>query len=292
MMAGHKPFAVIADYLTRRGIAVLRYDDRGVGQSTATFEYGTTMDFATDAYAAVEWLKAQADIDPDQIGLIGHGEGGIVAPIVATKRDDIAFIVMLAGAGLRGDKTLLSQNKALGEAADLPPEFIQLSYQFSSAVYEALNAPEPDLARIQRMGAEFEKRAKTLDLKDLEKIAGAADFGEFWANQLKMIESHWFRNFVKLDPGEYLQKVTCPVLVLNGDQDLQMIAEFQVPAIEGHLATAGNTRVETHVLKGLNHLFQRCDTGLPNEYPLIEETMANSVLKLMANWIEKTAGRR
>ncbi|MCB1228908.1 MAG: alpha/beta fold hydrolase [Verrucomicrobiae bacterium] len=279
-IAGHKPFAVIADYLTRRGIAVLRYDDRGVGKSTGTFEYGTTMDFATDAWAAVEYLKTRSEIDPEKIGLLGHSEGGLIAPIVAAKREGIAFLVLLAGPGLRGDQTLLTQSKAIGEAAGLKPEMLQLSQQFSKAVYELLTQPNPDLSRVQELGEKFEEEARKLNSEDLEALN---QLGPMLEQQMKMIESPWFSNFLAIDPAEYLRQVTCPVLALNGKKDLQVIADLQLPAIEAALPSGKRT---VRALPDLNHLFQKAETGLPGEYAAIDETISPTVLKIIGDWIE------
>ncbi|MCB1064143.1 MAG: alpha/beta fold hydrolase [Verrucomicrobiae bacterium] len=284
-IAGHKPFAVIADYLTRRGIAVLRYDDRGVGESTGTFEYGTTLDFATDAFAAVDYLKSRREIDPARIGLLGHSEGGIIAPIVATKREDIAFLVLLAGPGLRGDLTLLTQSKAIGQASGLITEFIEMNQQFSKAVFDLLTQPNPDLAAVQALGTKFEAEAKKLADQDADKLA---DLGPIIGQQLKMIESPWFSNFLTLDPAEYLRKVSCPVLAINGAKDLQVIADIHLPAIEGALKSNPQSSSKNVIrsLPGLNHLFQKATTGLPSEYPQIEETISPPVLTLIGDWIE------
>ena len=283
-IAGHKPFAVIADYLTRKGIAVLRYDDRGVGDSTGNFEFATTLDFATDAWAAVEFLKDRKDIDPKRIGIIGHSEGGIVAPIVATKRDDVAFLILLAAPGLRGDLTLLTQTKAIGEASGLRPELVTLNQQFLKSVYGILTEPDPDLAQLQTLGTNFEKEVKQLAGSDLPALA---QIGPLIEQQMKMIESPWFARFLALDPAEYLAQVSCPVLALNGERDLQVLADQHLPVIEATLAANPNAATGTVIeeIPGTNHLFQRADTGLPGEYSQIEETISPSVLKKIADWI-------
>lgn len=278
-IAGHKPFAVIADYLARRGVAVLRYDDRGVGESEGTFEFGTTLDFATDAWAAVEFLKSRPEIDPEKIGLIGHSEGGLIAPIVSTKREGIAFLVLLAAPCLPGDQTLLSQSKAVGEASGLSSEMLALNQQFSQAVFDLMTQPNPDLEKVRDLGARFEKEAKELSADDAKALE---NLGPILQQQLSMLESPWFMNFLNLDPAEYFRKVTCPVLALNGELDLQVLADLHLPAIE---AAVPKGLVTTRRLSGLNHLFQKAETGLPAEYATIEETISPGVLTNIGDWI-------
>lgn len=280
-IAGHKPFAVIADYLTRRGHAVLRYDDRGVGGSTGSFEHGTTLDFASDAGAAVDFLKTRPEIDPRRIGLLGHSEGGLIAPIVASQRpEDIAFLILLAGPGLRGDQILLTQSRAIGEASGVSPAILTLNQQFSKALYEVLTQPNPDPARVSELGQRFEEEVKNLapaDLKALENL------GPIIEQQLKQVESPWFSNFLALDPDGYLRKVRCPVLALNGKKDLQVLADLNITAIA---AAIPPNQLTSRALPDLNHLFQKASTGLPAEYATLEETISPSVLKLIGDWID------
>ena len=284
-IAGHKPFAVIADYLTRRGIAVLRYDDRGVGDSNGTFEFGTTLDFATDAWAAVEYLRTQRAIDPKRIGLIGHSEGGLIAPIVATKREDVAFLVLLAGPGLTGDLTLLTQTKAIGEASGLRPELISLNQRFLKSIYEVLTEPDPDLAALEILGKEFEKEIKNLAAGDLQAMG---EIGPLIEQQVKMIESPWFAQFLKLDPAAYLGRVSVPVLAVIGEHDMQVLPDLHLPAIEAALKAnpQASPRNVVEEIPGVNHLFQKTENGLPGQYSVIEETISPSVLRKIADWID------
>lgn len=284
-IAGHKPFAVLADYLTRRGIAVLRYDDRGVGESTGTFEFGTTLDFATDAWAAVEYLKTQRDIDPKRIGLIGHSEGGLIAPIVATKREDVAFLVLLAGPGLTGDLTLLTQVKAIGEASGLRPEMVSLNQRFLKSVYEVLTEPNPDLAALESLGKEFEKEIQNLAGSDLEAIG---QVGPLIEQQMKMIESPWFAQFLTTDPATYLSQISVPVLSLIGEHDMQVLPDLHLPAIEAALQSNPKASPQNLIeeVPGVNHLFQRTESGLPGEYGTIEETISPNVMRKIGDWID------
>ncbi len=284
---GHKPFWVIADYLTRKGIAVLRYDDRGVGKSGGNFEEGTHMDFSTDAWAAVAFLTLQKEIDPKKIGILGHSEGGMVGPIVATKREDVAFLVLLAGPGVRGDETILTQSKAIGEKVGLPEDFIELNQQFSRALFEALSQPIPDVERVTALGRKFEAEAKKIAGLDPTMLEGLK---ETMLRDLSMFEKPWFHNFIKHDPGPVLEKVSCPVLALNGELDLQVLPDVHLPEIEAHLKAGGNRNFEVHKLKGLNHLFQKAETGVPAEYGKIDETISPAVLKQVTEWISKVTG--
>ncbi len=285
---GHKPFHVIADYLTRKGMAVLRYDDRGVGGSTGEYQYGTHMDFATDAAAAVAYLKTRKEIDPEKIGVIGHSEGGMIAAIVATKHPvDVAFIVMSSGPAVRGDLTILTQSRAIGMASGLPESFIELNQQFSKTLFDLLLANNPDPAKLEELGKKFEAEAKKLKEIDVEVLA---NLGETIKQQLEGFEKPWLQNFLKYDPGPTLEKVTCPVLALNGAMDLQVLADVHLPEIRKRVKAAGNPQSRVEKLKGLNHLFQKTETGLPTEYGKIEETFSPSVLKLINDWIQSVSG--
>ncbi|MCB1234446.1 MAG: alpha/beta hydrolase [Verrucomicrobiae bacterium] len=280
---GHKPFAVLADALTRKGIAVLRYDDRGVGKSTGSFEYGTTLDFATDAAAAVAFLKTRKEIDPARVGLIGHSEGGLVAPIVNAKRPgQAAFLVLLAAPGQRGDLILLQQNEALLKTAGATPAFVAVVREFNRAVYDLLTQPNPDIDKVRKLAADFETSAKKLTPEEGEKLSR---IGSTIEDQMKALQTPWFANFLTLDPGEFLRQTKIPVLALNGERDLQVLADPNLAAIAQHLKAAENAKFDTRKLPDLNHLFQKAETGLPDEYWKIEETMDPAVPKAIAEWI-------
>ncbi|MCB1076310.1 MAG: alpha/beta fold hydrolase [Verrucomicrobiae bacterium] len=287
---GHKPFAVIADFLTRNGIAVLRYDDRGTGASTGNFSYATTLDFATDAAAAVTFLKNRPEVDPTKIGLIGHSEGGLVAPIVAVKRPgDVAFLVLLAAPGLRGDEILMTQSRALLSAAGMKPDLVDLMSRLNRSIYDALVLPDPNPETVRKLAAEFETEVKKLSPEDAKALG---EIGTVIEDQMKSLQSPWFAQFLTLDPAEFLKKTTIPVLALNGERDLQVLADPNLAAISAHLTEAGNTHFETKKLPELNHLFQRAATGLPGEYWRIETTIEPSVLKSILEWIQRTTSSK
>ncbi len=270
-LMGHKPFLVLSDYLTRHGIAVLRADDRGTGKSTGVFGNATTADFATDTEAGVAWLKTRPEVDPHKIGLIGHSEGGVIAPMIAARNHDVAFIVMMAGTGVPGDQILPAQGEA-----------IELAMGKSAA--EAAN----DAAKEKEMLAlvETEKDQATLEKELKEKMANDVPEGMI-GMQIKQITAPWMRYFLTYDPATALRKVTCPVLAINGSLDKQVLSSQNLPAIRKALEEAGNKHFEVDELPGLNHLFQTAKNGSPAEYAQIEETMSPVALEKIADWILK-----
>lgn len=267
-LMGHKPFLVIADYLTRRGIAVLRYDDRGTAQSRGTFATGTTRDFAQDAAAAVKWLRRQPGIDPDHVGAIGHSEGGLIAPMLAAQDPKLAFVVLLAGPGVPGKDVMTAQAEAIGRAAGLSPEVAAKNGILARDISEAV---------IRAAGTE-QARAAVTQLFAANNVPEQAR-----AAQLSMVTSNWFRQFAAYDPAPALRALRIPLLALNGANDKQVLPGQNLPAIRA--ATKGNRDATIVELPGLNHLFQSSKTGLPQEYGAIEETFSPAALSLMADWI-------
>lgn len=282
-LLGHKPFLVIADYLTRNGIAVLRYDDRGVGKSQGVYSAATTVDLATDASAAVNYLKTNQLIDPKKIGLAGHSEGGIIAPIVASGNKEVAFIVSIAGPGEKGEEILHRQNYDIGKASGVAEKDIQTGISANKKMFAIVNKEKDNKLAEEKMTAAFKKilvkeklspEDSTKALKQLQSSLGT-------------LTSSWFRAFLTLDPSAYWKKVKCPVLILNGAKDLQVAADVNPPAIEKALKSGKNNSYTTYVFPDLNHLFQHCKTGSPSEYGDIEETFSPEVLKIMSDWIQK-----
>ncbi|MFZ0804346.1 MAG: alpha/beta fold hydrolase [Terriglobales bacterium] len=269
-LLGHKPFLVLSDYLTRKGIAVLRADKRGVGRSTGNVATATTADFATDAEAGVTFLKSRSEVNPRKIGLIGHSEGGVIAPMVAARDSDVAFIVMMAGTGVPGDALLAAQVEAIGLASGESPE--------EAAKGAAKEREILTLVETEKNEAVLEKRLKE-KMGDVPEARISA--------QIKQINSPWFRYFLTYDPATALRKVTCPVLAINGEKDTQVPPKQNLPAIRRALEQAGNKHFEVDELPGLNHLFQTAKTGAPAEYAEIEETMSPVALEKIADWILK-----
>ena len=278
-LMGHKPFLVIADYLSRNGIAVLRYDDRGVGGSQGKYSEATSADLATDAEAAFDFLKNNPKIDPAKIGFAGHSEGGLIAPIVAASNPAVGFIVSLAGPGVSGEEIILRQTADISRLSGVKESDIKESIETNKKVYGILKKEKDNKKAESKIVDLFRKtqEKKNLSKEDTEKAV----------NQLKMTfgadQYTWFRYFIMTDPATFWKKVKCPVLALNGDKDLQVAADENLPAIAK--ALKGNKSAKTVLLPGLNHLFQHCKTGLPAEYNTIEETFSPDALKIISDWI-------
>jgi uncharacterized protein len=280
-LMGHKPFLVIADYLSRNGIAVLRYDDRGVGSSQGNYANATSADLATDTEAAFSFLKNNPKINQKEIGLIGHSEGGLIAPITAASNQDIAFIVSLAGPGVTGQQIILKQSQDISRLSGISEENIKETTAINRKLYAVLKK--------EKDNKKAETKIIALYREELEKKKTSKEDTEKAVNQLKAsfgASSYtWFRYFIMTDPAIFWKKVKCPVLALNGEKDLQVSADENLPAIAKALKSGGNKNVKTIKPEGLNHLFQHCKTGLPSEYSGIEETFSPEALKTITDWI-------
>ncbi len=281
----HKPFAVIADYLTRRGIIVLRVDDRGIGKTTGGDTTVTSADFANDVSVGVDYLLSRAEVNKKRIGLVGHSEGGMIAPMVATARKDISFIVLLAGPGVKITELMKEQSKAVIRGTGISDKAVTAFGNYYEALMELVIRGERDLHGacknvIQQWVAttdpEIVKEIGLTDKIDQDKTANliADEFGK-----------PWFRYFLNFDPTPYLQKLKCKVLALNGDKDIQVIASQNIPGIEAALKKSKSPAYETHILPGLNHLFQHCKDCSVTEYGKLEETFSEEVLEKIAKWI-------
>lgn len=281
-LLGHKPFLVISDYLTRNGIAVLRYDDRGVGKSTGNFSTATTVDFSNDALAAVEYLKTRKEINPKKIGIIGHSEGGLIAPMCAANSNDVAFIVLLAGPGVRGKEILELQNELIMRANGSSEDEIKKSLSQSKKIYQLI-IDEVDSSSIYNKLVEMynEEFSKMTD----EEKKKPENSKEYFERQAKTVLSPWFRFFIKYDPRPTLEQITIPVLALNGEKDLQVPPKQNLPEIEKALKNAGNKNFKIVKLPKLNHLFQPTETGSVSEYAKIETTFSEDTLKIIKDWI-------
>lgn len=275
-VAGHRPFLVLADFLTRKGIAVLRYDKRGIGKSTGNFDQATTEDFASDATAALDYLKSHKEINAKKIGLIGHSEGGLIAPMIASRSSDVAWVVLLAAPGLKGEQIMLLQSEMILKAAGFDDDRIAKARDFSLQSYA--------LARKEKNPEVLEtKLSELVDSTGMSTTLPPTTLKP----QAKMMTSAWFRFFLDYDPIPALKKTPCPVLALNGDKDLQIASKENLAQIEKALKEGGNKDLETHELAGLNHLFQHAPTGSPTEYGGIQETFAPEALTFVSDWILK-----
>lgn len=288
---GHKPFAVLADHLTRRGVAVLRYDDRGVGESGGSFAGATSQDFASDARAAVSYLYGRENISSDAVGLVGHSEGGLVAPIVAAGSNRVDFMVLLAAPGVPGLEVLREQSKLMARAAGVPESRIEMNRAFLEQAAEVV-ATVPAESRADSVRAVLSRSLDALEEEELAAM-GLADprtREAFVGQQAEQLASPWMAFFLRHDPRPVLREVSVPVLALNGALDLQVSAEQNLPEIRRALAEGGNERVTAEALPGLNHLFQPATTGAATEYASIEVTMSERVLDRISSWIREVTG--
>jgi hypothetical protein len=285
-LMGHKPFLVLADHLTRRGIAVLRVDDRGVGGSTGSVQRSTSGDFAADALAGVAFLKSRSEIDAARIGLVGHSEGGIVASIAASQSKDVAYIVLLAGTGVTGEEILYVQAEMLARASGVADAGLAANRARQSKLFAILRAEQDNAEAEKKLRAVIEESAALVSGEERKKAFDPA------MAQVRTMLTPWFRSFLTLDPSAYLRKVTCPVLALNGEIDLQVSSKQNLPAIARALEEGGNRAYTIRKFAGLNHLFQTAKTGAVSEYAQIEETMAPLVLETISQWILQQAANR
>jgi fermentation-respiration switch protein FrsA (DUF1100 family) len=283
---GHRPFLVISDYLTKNGIGVLRYDDRGVGQSKGNFETATSADFATDVESAVAYLKTRNEVNKNKIGLIGHSEGGLIAPIVASKSKDVSFIVLLAGRGIKGDKLLLLQFELIAKANGNSDPDIKKSLQTNSKIFDLVTKSTDNQKLKTDLTNLFNEALKNDSSAETHNGMTKDDFVTMQVNQ---IASPWMQHFLKFDPVTALEKVKCPVLAINGEKDLQVPPKENLEAIRKALKKGGNKDVTTKELANLNHFFQECETGSPIEYSTIEQTFSPTALEEIVKWIKTQA---
>ena len=253
----HKPFAVIADALARQGIATLRYDDRGFGESTGDLVNVTTEDFKNDALAGVEFLRKQFK----RVGILGHSEGGTIGLMLAAE-GKVDFVISLAGMVVSGEKTLLEQNRWTLQQSEYSQDVIDRYCTALESLFDELKVgrnPEPT---VHDLPTELEKNLQLAQAQS---------------------STPYMRHFLALDLSDRLGKITCPVLALNGTKDRQVNGEENLNALRNGLAG----QKEIRVIEGVNHLFQHCNTGNPSEYKDIEETFAPEALEIIVTWMKK-----
>jgi hypothetical protein len=273
-VVGHRPFAVLADHLTRNGIAVLRYDDRGVGKSTGQYNEATTADLATDANAAASFLLTRSDIRRDAVGFIGHSEGGVIGPIAMSENDDIAYIVLLAAPGTGLERLLLSQRRLVGQQMGMSRESIDKAEPILAAIFQAIKD-----AKTYEDG--IEAALALLTPEALVAIGGSTQVNR--DHVMRQFSSRWLRYLLRYDPAPNLAKIGVPVLALSGSLDVQVPSRENLAAIAA--ALINNSDVTTTELTGLNHLFQTSKTGAVGEYRDIEETFSPVALNIISSWI-------
>ncbi|MEO7393783.1 MAG: alpha/beta fold hydrolase [Chitinophagaceae bacterium] len=285
----HKLFAVIADHLTLKGFIVLRVDDRGVGKSTGKFAVATTEDFAKDVSSSIDYLISRTKVDKKKVGLIGHSEGGMIAPMVAVKRKDINFIVLMAGPGVNIIDLMAEQNAAIVKSQGVSEEtFKEIRPLFKEAAATIMEASDT-ITAIKNLTTFTEKwstnKSKVV-LKELN-FETAKQRSDYINQMVKQFQSPWLRYFIRFRPSQYLKQLKCKVLALNGDKDIQVISSQNLPGIEAALKKSKSKVYQIKELPGLNHLFQYCNKCTVNEYGELEETISPHVLNIVSNWLEK-----
>jgi pimeloyl-ACP methyl ester carboxylesterase len=276
---GHKPFLVLADYLTKQGIGVLRFDDRGQGESTGDFGSATTEDFSKDVLSAITYLKTRKDVDVKNIGLIGHSEGGIIAPLAANNTNDVAFIVLLASTGISGAELSVIQSKTLRQF----PVKDEKAYEENARKAIAIVTSSKSEQEIKtELTAHYNAFIRPV-LKDLN--VPEKNINAFISNQVNTSIKPWSRYFLQYNPADEIEKLQIPVLSLNGSKDTQVDAKINQNGIRQALIKGGNKDYKILELENLNHFFQECDTGKMDEYRKIEQTFSPIALKEISSWV-------
>lgn len=270
-LMNHRPFWVIADYCARHGIAVLRYDDRGIGGSTGEVENATSMDFSYDAEAAFDYLRNRKEINAKKVGILGHSEGGVINFMVSERRPEVAFLVSLAGPSVNGIAVLKEQQAAILRASGMSEEMVHFSGNANAQMFDIIETSND------------REEADTL-LRQLLKGWGYNE--ELTEQTVEQMASPWMYYFLRYDPTDAIVKTNCPALLLNGTKDLQVIASQNLPGYEKIIAEHGKTNLTLRELPDLNHLFQHCETGSPNEYFEIEETISPEVLEMVVGFVK------
>ena len=283
---GHRPFLVLADYLTQRSIAVLRVDDRGVGGSTGDFDKATAMDYASDAMACVSYLKSRKEIDHELIGLVGHSEGGMIAPMLAVKSPDIAFLVLIASPGMAIKKMEYTEQARTLKANGASDDLIAKNRAVLESLFAVINQETDSKVVRDEFTSIITEFFKGLSEEE-RRISGISEenLKVQIHDQFRKLHSPWFRFYLNYDPGTVLQKVTCPVLAVNGEKDIQVTPKENLQAITMALKAGGNKNHTVKELPNLNHLLQTAETGNISEYGKIEETMSPAALQIIGDWI-------
>lgn len=279
---GHKPFLVVADHLARNGIAVLRTDDRGVGESTGDSGTGSASDFAEDVQAGIGYLETREEIGQGRIGLVGHSDGAGIAVALAGRGAPIAWIAMLAGAGVPGDELLLEQADLVAASMGVPDEARAVSRELSGAIYAVARDQADDAIARQEIHRLIDEHSPALADAQGATVNQVAEQAR---GQIDALLGPWFRDFVRSDPRPALRRIRVPVLAMNGELDLQVPADLNLSAIEQALEGGECPDYTVIELGGLNHLFQTAITGSPAEYEQIEETFALAALDVLTEWI-------
>ncbi|MFI5124046.1 MAG: alpha/beta hydrolase family protein [Chitinophagales bacterium] len=286
---GHKPFAVIADYLTKHGYAVLRVDDRGIGKSTGDISKATSRDFAKDVERSLQELQKRKDIDRKRIGLIGHSEGGLIASMVASENKSVDFIIMLAGPGLKGSALLEWQNEAAARSQGASAEMAESYKKLSASVIQAALSSRDTSVQMQEAWKSFLSWKEGIDPGAVSAMGlnNETNSKNFLRAQLERLDNPWMIYFLQTDPADYISKLHCKVLALNGAKDIQVVPDQNLAGIDSALKKSAVKIYATEKIPGLNHLFQHCKTCTIAEYAQLEESFAPEVLQIMGDWLDK-----
>lgn len=288
---GHKPFAVIADHLTKNGYVVLRVDDRGMNETTGDLSKATSADFAIDVMVSLDYLKTRKEVDVKKIGLLGHSEGGMIAPLVAAQRPkDIDFIILTAGPGVKVTQLMTEQNKAtltsMGILNSWADEYCKL-YKFMLETMQT--APDKDAysKTINDAIDQWEDTTKEIIVKNTTGITNEASQQKYANEFVKLYDNSWMRYFVSYDPKPTLEKLKCKVLALNGEKDIQVLPESNLAGIEAALKNSKSKDYTVKEIPGVNHLFQECTKCTVQEYAQLEHTIKPEVLDIITNWLDE-----
>lgn len=281
----HPSFWVIADYLSRHGIAVFRYDERGVGKSTGNFSTSTSHDFADDLLAVFKHLQKNKNLNKNQIGVAGHSEGGLVCAMAIAKYKKIGFYISLAGPAVRGSEILLEQAKQLFIVSGKDKEYVDFEYAFRKKIFEMFHSISDSHKFAEAMRDYFEKTMTEIGEEKAKEHNISRSFAEMWIIQLS---SPWMKEFMSIDPASYLYKIKCPVLVMIGEKDFQVPHYQNLPIYEKIFSESKHSNYTILKIPQLNHLFQTANTGSISEYGRIEETFSPIALETMKDWILKT----
>ncbi|MBI4810480.1 MAG: alpha/beta hydrolase, partial [Ignavibacteriales bacterium] len=285
---GFKPFRLIADYLTRSGIAVLRCDDRGIGGSSGSMENVTGEDLAKDVEAQVKYLRTRREVDHNKIGLVGHSEGGIIAPLVANRVKDIAFSILIAAPAVPGDKIILKQIELLARAGGATEDEIKVAIERQQQVYTVIRTNQG----WDELKTALQKDAKqSLDELTEEQRKAIKDADELITTgvnaQIKAAKSPWFKYFIDFDPAKQLGKIKCPVFAVFSELDMQVPPDLNKEPMEKALKKSGNKDYTIHIAPKANHLFQEAITGNPTEYATLKKEFVPGFLEMMTEWMLK-----
>jgi len=281
------PFLVIADALARRGIAALRYDKRGVGKSSGEFKGAVTRDFEKDALTGIAYLRGLPEIIPQKVGMAGHSEGGLITSMAAAESKDVAFAVLMAGPGIKGDKRfgLQARYAAIGEGAD--PKVIETIVNLNRGMIQIIRSDKDKNWTRRQLDDLFNRSYSGLSDAEKQKFDQILSTWGTEESVKEMVMTPWYRQLADSDPQAYLRKVQCPILAMNGDKDMEEVYPDGMNGIEEALKEGGNRDFTLKMFPGMNHMFQKCKTGTPLDYPAIRETVAPEVLDYMTDWIVK-----